>query len=526
MSRAPVRLRVLAALACATAVGCAGTHDVDRSRGASPFDDLATVRDARSRRVSSASTDPGSNSDNRWVKPGETLTIADLRGPGVIRHIWVTFAEAAPSWLAKEGAADPSEIVLRMYWDGADEPAVEAPFGDFFAAGFGARASVDSMPIEVQGGDAYNCYWAMPFRSSARITLTNESDRPLAGLYYQIDWAEERVPSDAAYFCAQYRQEFPTQLGRDYLIADIASTGGGQYVGTVLSVRSRSPEWFGEGDEKFFVDGESTPSIWGTGTEDYVSNAWGVEKGCFPYFGVPILVGDLGEVDMRSTMYRWHVPDPVRFRSTLRLEIEHAGWMSADETTTGKTEGFVEREDDFSSVAFWYQRGYPKRFATLPSAKERKLPSIDRVFDGATLKAQSKSQGGSLSLQAGGPWTGQGQLFFRNDAGTGAWFDVTFDVANDETRRFVLALTHSYDFGVYSFTLDGRTLGEPIDCYSPDVDVREHALGNVTLAPGPHTLRVECVGKNAASRGHSVGLDAVRLRERWNKQRTPIKKTQ
>src|SRR5262249_13635162 len=137
--------------------------------------DLAVVRDARSRRIASNSPDPGSNADNRWVKPGDTFTLADIKGSGVVRHMWVTFAGSGPSWLAKEGAADPSEIVLRMYWDGAKEPAVEAPFGDFFAAGFGRRAEVNSLPVVVQGGDAYNCYWAMPFRSQARITITNQS---------------------------------------------------------------------------------------------------------------------------------------------------------------------------------------------------------------------------------------------------------------------------------------------------------------------------------------------------------------
>ncbi|CAG0984721.1 hypothetical protein PHYC_01960 [Phycisphaerales bacterium] len=491
------------------------------------LDSLTRIPEARSRRIASNSEDPGSNGDNRWVKPGETITLAEIQGSGVIRHIWVTFAEAGPSWLSKAGSADPSEIVLRMYWDGVSEPAVESPFGDFFAAGFGRRAEVNSVPVVVggAGGDAYNCYWAMPFRSGARITLTNESEKPFAALYYQIDYDEQGVEEGAAYFCAQYRQEFPAVKGRDYLIADIAAPEGGQYVGTVMSVRSRSPEWFGEGDEKFYVDGEATPSMWGTGTEDYFSNAWGMEKACYPYFGVTLLDGWLGDLGEKGTMYRWHLADPVRFRKSLRLEIEHAGWMSADETTTGKVEGFVEREDDFATVAFWYQRGQPKRFTTLPSAKERRLPLIDRVVEGKELMAKGTSEGGALSVQAGGFWTGDGQLFFNNESGEGAWMELGFGVEKAETRRLVVPVTHSYDFGIYRITLDGKTVAgirEPLDFYSRTIEVREHSLGDVALTPGEHTIRFECTGRSASSTGWKLGVDSVRLRERWGVKRPPI----
>jgi hypothetical protein len=488
------------------------------------LDELTVVRDARSRRVASNSPDPGSNADNRWVRPGETFVLADVRGPGVVRHIWLTFPESAPSWISKEGCADPSEIVLRMYWDGAEQPAVESPLGDFFAAGFGRRAEVNSVPVQVQGGDAYNCYWPMPFRASARITITNESARPLAALYYIIDYTEQAVPENAAYFCAQYRQEFPTVRGRDYLICDAESPGGGHYVGTVMSVRSRSPEWFGEGDEKFYIDGETSPGLWGTGTEDYFSNAWGMEKGCYPYFGVTLLDGWLGDLGNTGTMYRWHIADPVRFRRSLRLEIEHAGWMSADETTTGKVEGFVEREDDFATVAFWYQVGQPKRFTTLPSAAERRLPLIDQLYEGRTLLASARSEGGGVSLQAGTPWTGDGQLFFNNTRGVGAWLEFDFDVEAEQTRRLVLPITHSYDFGVYQIALDGKPAGEPIDFYSPKVELREHSLGDVALSAGRHTIRLECTGRNASSTGWKLGVDSVRLRERWNVKREPIRR--
>src|SRR5262249_19178452 len=154
-----------------------------------------------------------------------------------------------------------------------------------------------------------------------------------------------------------------------------------------------------------------------------------------------------------------------RFTKSLRLEIEHKGWMSADETTTGKVEGHVEREDDFATVAFWYQQGQPKRFAPIPPLKERKLPPIDIVVEGQELLKTAKSGDGSTSLQAGEPWTGAGQLFF-DGAKPGAWVEFRFNVAKEEYRRLVAAITHSYDFGIYRILLDGKPVGEPIDFYS------------------------------------------------------------
>lgn len=488
-----------------------------------PLDHLTRPGPGVSARISSASPDPNSNRDNRWIKPGETYTMAEINGAGVIRHIWMTFAESGPSWLSKDGSADPSELVLRMYWDDGEHPAVESPVGDFFACGFGRRAEVNSTPVVVggAGGDSYNCFWPMPFFKSARITITNESERPFAAFYYQIDYTKETPPRDAAYFCAQYRQEFPTKLGRDYLIADIEAPGGGHYVGTVMSVRSRSPEWFGEGDEKFYIDGEEAPSIWGTGTEDYFLNAWGMEKACYPMFGVTQLDGWLADLGHKGTMYRWHLDDPVRFTKSLRFTIEHAGWMSADETTTGKVEGFVEREDDFATVAFWYQRGQPKRFTELPSAKERKLPSIDTVIEGATLLKGAKAVNATLSLQGGQPWTGQGQLFI-NAATSKASVEIRFTTPDTSGKRVVIPITHSYDFGSYRISLDGDVIVEEMDFYSPTIELREIDLGDRILSAGEHVLKLECVGKNPASKGWKLGVDCVRLRERWNKKRPPM----
>ncbi len=507
----------------------------------------------RSRRVSSAAESPLSNRDNLWIAPGETRVLADLTGPGVIRHIWLTFSEAAPNWLSVEGSANPSEIVLRMHWDGAEQPAVEAPLGDFFAAGFGVRAEVNSVPVQVQGGDAYNCYWPMPFFKSAKVTITNESTKRLSALYYQIDYTQETLPPGTMVFCAQYRQEFPEQLGADYLIADIA--GSGHYVGTVLSARSRSPEWFGEGDEKFTIDGEDRPSVWGTGTEDFMLSAWGLEECSFPHFGVPFLDGDWGDVGTRVCAYRWQLADPVRFEKSCRVEIEHWGWLSADETETGKVEGFVEREDDLATVAFWYQMGQPKRFTTLPNAGERAFPNLDVIIEGKDVIQSARHSAGDVVLQKGYEWTGEGQLFFMpaeqteanvgggaiapggggatagsgaagsggETAGGGVFLEFDLNVAEVEYRRVILRTTHSYDYGRFRVLLDGREAIPSLDLHSKNIEVHDHSLGDHALAAGLHTIRLECVGRSELSTGRRLGIDSVRLRQRWNKKRPVVK---
>ncbi len=509
-----------------------------------PLDHLTQAHAGRSRRVSSAAPEAWSNADNRWIKPGQRHVVADIEGCGVITHIWLTFAEARPGWLAADGAANPSEVVLRMYWDGAEQPAVESPLGDFFAAGFGRRFEVRSLPVQVQEGDAYNCFWPMPFHKRARITLTNESEKPLAALYYHVDYVElDALPPDTAYFCAQYRQEFPQQTGRDYLVADIE--GRGHYVGTVYSIRSRSPEWFGEGDDKFYVDGEQRPSIWGTGTEDYLLGAWGLTRCSFPCFGVPFIEGAWGDIGWQVCAYRWHIADPVRFQKSLRFEIEHTGWMSADETESGKVEGHVEREDDLATVAFWYQVGQPKRFAELPPAAARVFPNLDLVIDGKSLLETARHSGGELTLQRGWEWTGDGQLFFipaqsairapaaaeggtgdgadsRDSAAAGVWLECDFAVEQEQPRRLVLRLTHSYDYGKFRILLDGKLLRDSLDLYSERIEVHDHSLGDVNLSPGRHTLRLECIGQHALSTGQRLGVDSVRLRERWNKKRPAL----
>ncbi|MBN2270824.1 MAG: DUF2961 domain-containing protein [Sedimentisphaerales bacterium] len=266
------------------------------SLSARDMDALMKVQPGRSRAVTSTDPSFSGNSDRiKYITPAETKVLADIKGPAVIRHIWLTFNEARPNWLESGGSAAPNEIILRIHWDDSSEPAVEAPIGDFFGAGFGRRLELKSVPVQVEGGDGYNCYWPMPFFKRGIITATNEGNKNVRSFYYHIDYTEEdAIPTETPYFCAQYNQAFPEKLGSDYLIADIQ--GRGHYVGTVMSARSRSPFWFGEGDARFYIDGETKPSIQGTGTEDYFLMAWGLNPTSFPYFGCTYMSSDFEDL--------------------------------------------------------------------------------------------------------------------------------------------------------------------------------------------------------------------------------------
>ncbi|HBO44927.1 MAG TPA: hypothetical protein DD670_13560, partial [Planctomycetaceae bacterium] len=218
---------------------------------------LAKPQEGRSMRATSAAVDADgnfahSNSDNSRVKPGTTKVVLEAEGPGVITHMWFTFLGPEPHTWAPKGSANHQEMLLRIYYDGNERPGVEAPLGDFFANSFGKRSEVISVPVVVEDADSYNCFWQMPFRKSIRIEVINQSkDKDIGLLYYNIDWIKkDSLPEDTPYFYAQYRQEYPVEQGKDYLILD--TKGKGHYVGTVLSVRTRSPSWFGEGDEKIY----------------------------------------------------------------------------------------------------------------------------------------------------------------------------------------------------------------------------------------------------------------------------------
>lgn len=271
-----------------------------------------------------------------------------------------------------------------------------------------------------------------------------------------------------------------------------------------------------------YVDGATSPTIQGTGTEDYILHAWGMNsETTYPYCGVPHLEGEWGMVGWWITYYRWHILDPIRFTKSLKVTIEDVGWMSEDETAEGVHRGNVDRNDDFASVAFWYQIGQPKRFTTLPSAKERELPNLDIIIEGKTLMPTVQHSEGAVSLQSGYNWTGDGQLLFipEKNKENGAYLSCQFNVEKKDMRQATLRLTRSFDFGAYRILLDGKEVREIFNFYSPSTNVDEISLGLYEFEPGLHTLRFEYVGKAGLSLGSSLGIDSFRLRERTGQKR-------
>jgi hypothetical protein len=290
------------------------------------------------------------------IGPGETFVMADIAGSGAIQHIWLT---PTGGWRNQ---------VLRMYWDDDPQPAVEVPVGDFFASAYNEYAQISSLAVCVNPGSAFNCYWEMPFRKRARITLTNDSEEERV-LYYQITYSLCEVPEDAAYFCAQFRRVNPLPIGEVVTIVD-GIKGRGQYVGTYCAWGVNNAGWWGEGEVKFYMDGDTDwPTICGTGTEDYFCGSYNFDvKGQYtefttPYAGMPQVLRPDGTYrsQQRFGLYRWHLTDPIRFKSDLRVTMQALGWRRGPR--------YLQLQDDIATVAYWYQ--------TLPIAPFPELPDRD-----------------------------------------------------------------------------------------------------------------------------------------------------
>jgi hypothetical protein len=463
-----------------------------------PLADLEKLKDFETMRASSS--DPNwtnGNADARPIAAGGTLTLATLKGAGQIVHIWCTIAHDAPFYSRL--------LTLRMYWDGEEHPSVECPIGDFFGIGHGVDKPFTSLPIRVSSdGRGRNCYWPMPFRKSARITVTNESDKRCGAFYYYVDWQKHpSLSRDSAYFHAMYRQDYPCVMGRNYLLADLQ--GRGHYVGTIQSVYLVSPGWYGEGDDFFFIDGEKEPSLRGTGTEDYFCDGWGFREQSGPFYGTPLWEGY--QTGDRGTAYRFHIPDPVVFKKSLRVEIEHKGSQVFPD---GKVSGFIERDDLMSSVAFWYQTEPHRPWPALPPGPER-LPFSERLLvKGHDAAANAKHSEAPVEVQSVGGVADGKQLWFKSGDDKG-WVEVTFDMDKEQSVELSAKMVHSWDYGIYKVMLDGKQVAQ-VDLYSPDVKPTAHKLGIHKLAAGPHALRFECAGKSRNSAGYFLGFDVLAAR--------------
>jgi len=289
------------------------------------------------------------------VKAGETITLAEIDGPGAIQHIWMT---PTGNWRYS---------LLRVYWDDEETPSVECPAGDFFAMGWGTFAPLSSLAICVNPGSAFNCYWEMPFRRRCRITWENIAREDMT-LYYQIDYALTEVPEEAAHFHAQFRRRNPLPYKEVYPILD-GVRGQGHFVGTYMAWGVNNTGWWGEGEIKFYLDGDTEhPTICGTGTEDYFCGSYNFENSvtkqyqeyCTPYAGLPQVIRPDGvyRSQTRFGLYRWHIPDPVRFETDLRVTIQALGWRSEGR--------YLPLQDDIASVAYWYQTEPHAPFPVLP----------------------------------------------------------------------------------------------------------------------------------------------------------------
>jgi hypothetical protein len=334
---------------------------------------LADAKDYVQHRASSYDR-TGGNADYRAIGPGETLTLLDEPGPATISHIWITIASDDPHHL--------KALVLRMYWDGEATPSVETPIGDFFGLGLADYYLYESIPLQVGSDKALNSFFPMPFQKHARVTVTNEGAIKVGAFYFNIDYRSYKkpLPADQLYFHAQYRQATPAQgwtnqwrsnddpvvndkknLNGDGNYVWMEATGRGHFVGVTMSVLQNQDGWWGEGDDMFFIDGEATPSINGTGSEDYFLGAWDFGDHAFSYglFGAPVKGSELA--GSRSSVYRFHLDSPIPFTKSLRATIEH-GHAN-------------HRSDNFFSVAYWYQAEPHAAFPSLPPLEQR-IPAI------------------------------------------------------------------------------------------------------------------------------------------------------
>jgi hypothetical protein len=345
------------------------------------LEELATLKQGvRSKRISSYDRTGGNDDRLANILPGETRTLAEIRGAGMIDHIWITISPEAPR-------LNRSDIILRMYWDGNDYPSVESPIGPFFGQGWDETYPWASLPLASSPvkGNALVCYFKMPFAKGARIEIENQADVEIGAFYYQIDYVElEKFPEHAAYFHAWYNHQVTTapeegenewgilsdEAGKNpsgegnYLIME--TKGKGHYVGVNYYVNSPTPVWYGEGDDMFFIDGTEMPGIVGTGTEDYFNSSWCPnEKFQHPYYGYARVPDDIGWLG-RTHCYRFHIVDPIYFNQSLKFSIEH-----------GHNNCLTL---EMASVAYWYL-DQPARLAPIPDKEARKLMPVISILD-------------------------------------------------------------------------------------------------------------------------------------------------
>lgn len=480
----------------------------------SSFSMMATLSQSQNYSASRVSSyhRQGGPRDNFWIPTdGREVILADLKGPAAITHIWMTH---------RGGGRD---LVLRMYWEGASHPSVEAPVGDFFGVAMGLDAVLNSVPIQVSSeGRSRNCWWYMPFNQSARVTVAatrSEANlgRDTVPLYFYIDYRVFSRPiKDIHYFHSRFREIDPAPRGRPLLLAE--AEGDGHFVGLVMGQRARMPGWFGEGDDIITVDGQV--SFLGTGTEDYFCDAWGFRVFSDLYHGVPVLEGR--EEGNRLSAYRFHILDPIPFRQSFRFELEHWPWISPW-PNTGR--------DYFSAQSFWYQkkvhRPWPRLEKILslePWDPDKGRWHVDGAVEAEDLAILSfESALGKSARPVVERFlpnlSGDHMLVF--DSGGKGYLSLGVPVPEDGLYDVRIYFVRAPDYGVVKLEVNGQARGESVDTFLRTDDLtrpiwppREFVWEGIPLKQGLNTFRFNVNEKNENSEGYKIGLDCLVLEKK------------
>lgn len=362
-------------------VAVAGLMFAVASTALADLGNLARVRDRSTHRASSYDLTGGNEDSLVSFAPGQTEVLLDTAGPGRITHVWMTIAR----FPGHEFAA--RDVVLRMYWENSPVPSVEVPLGDFFGLGHGKFYAFQSLPVAVGANPAaMNCYWPMPFYKHARIELFNAGEHSIRRLYYNIDYEKGDIPEGQGLFHALYKRD-RALAGQDYIgnttgadnYVILETHGRGHYVGCTLAVDAQPGSWWGEGDEMIFIDGDELPTIIGTGSEDYFCNAWGYKEAfSYPFYGAPLLENK-DDGSKLAVVYRWHVTDPVHFKTQIKVTMEHL-WEE-------------HLLNDFTTVAYWYQTEPIRRRDPLPPPAWNQPGAAMRYIDATSLEADCRVRG-------------------------------------------------------------------------------------------------------------------------------------
>jgi len=453
---------------------------------------LPYLKESRLIQVSSNDT-TGGNADYVTIRKGETAVLADIKGAGIITRIWLTIASADKYFLRR--------ILLRMYWDGEENPSVEVPVGDFFGTGFQYTHYLSALVGMSSGG--YYSYFPMPFSNGARIEAVNETGQDVGSFYYHIDYQQIRsLESDVGRFHAQWRREPRTEKGKDYTVLE--AEGRGQFVGLNLNIQGyREKElWFLEGDEFIAVDGEKVASIRGTGTEDYFTSGWYFNRGTYagPYHGLIIKDDTLLS---RIAAYRFHVGDQIPFQKSIRVAIEH---------------GHANEElGDYSSVAYWYQAEPHKPFPPVLRASRRipmRVVVPENAIEAEDLISTARSSGGEFVVEDmshfGVDWGHDKQLLFRASS-TGSEFTISLPVKYFDDYIAYGYFARGPEYGRLEVYAGGKKLGE-YDGFAKDTEPSgKTMLGKIKVTNRAQDIHFRVTGKSENSSGYNVGLDAFLL---------------